>query len=175
MLQIVVATGFIAKSPAGQATTLRRNGSDLSATILGSLFLSAHITIWTDVDGVYSVDPRKVPEAVCLSSLTYHEAWELSYFGANVLHPRTTLPAMKYHIPITIRNFFNLAAPGERARGTSRGQHQDLTATTPGCRVQPATSSRRLSSCCVNPPRSTSTSSNHCTAQALPNSPVILA
>ncbi len=54
-LQIVVATGFIAKSPAGQATTLRRNGSDLSATILGSLFRCSHITIWTDVDGVYSV------------------------------------------------------------------------------------------------------------------------
>jgi aspartokinase/homoserine dehydrogenase 1 len=56
--------------------------------------------------------PLQVPEAVCLPSLTYHEAWELSYFGANVLHPRTTLPAMKYSIPIAIRNFFNLTAPG---------------------------------------------------------------
>lgn len=55
----------------------------------------------------------QVPEAVVLPSMTYHEAWELSYFGANVLHPRTTLPAMKYSIPITIRNFFNLPAPGE--------------------------------------------------------------
>jgi aspartokinase len=53
--QIIVATGFIAKSPEGQATTLRRNGSDLSATIMGSLFQCAHISIWTDVDGVYSV------------------------------------------------------------------------------------------------------------------------
>jgi len=112
--RLVVATGFIARNPEGQATTLRRNGSDFSATIMGALFRSAAITIWTDVDGVYSADPRKVPEAVCLPSLTYHEAWELSYFGANVLHPRTTLPAMKYQIPITIRNFFNLAAPGTR-------------------------------------------------------------
>lgn len=111
---IVVATGFIAKNPQGQATTLRRNGSDFSATIMGALFRCAHITIWTDVDGVYSADPRKVPEAVCLSSLAYHEAWELAYFGANVLHPRTTLPAMKYSIPITIRNFFNLGAPGTK-------------------------------------------------------------
>lgn len=104
----------VAVSPhRGQATTLKRNGSDFSATILGALFRSGHITIWTDVDGVYSADPRKVPEAVCLPSLTYHEAWELSYFGANVLHPRTTLPAMKYHIPISIRNFFNLGAPGK--------------------------------------------------------------
>lgn len=110
--KLVIATGFIAKNQKGQATTLKRNGSDFSATIIGSLFRSGHITIWTDVDGVYSADPRKVPEAVCLPSLTYHEAWELSYFGANVLHPRTTLPAMKYNIPISIRNFFNLPAPG---------------------------------------------------------------
>ena len=55
----------------------------------------------------------QVSEAVCLSNLSYHEAWELSYFGASVLHPRTTMPAMKYDIPITIRNFFNRDMPGE--------------------------------------------------------------
>ncbi|PNW69854.1 hypothetical protein CHLRE_18g749447v5 [Chlamydomonas reinhardtii] len=112
--KLIVATGFIARSREGTATTLKRNGSDFSATIMGALLRCRHITIWTDVDGVYSADPRKVPEAVCLPSMTYHEAWELSYFGANVLHPRTTLPAMKYHIPITIRNFFNQSAPGTR-------------------------------------------------------------
>lgn len=76
--------------------------------------------------------PRhQVPEAVCLPSLTYHEAWELSYFGANVLHPRTTLPAMKYSIPISIRNFFNLPAPGRH---------------TPSCR-QTAQQARQLPNC----------------------------
>ena len=55
----------------------------------------------------------QVPEAVCLTSLSYHEAWELSYFGASVMHPRTTLPAMRYNIPITIRNFFNQGEAGE--------------------------------------------------------------
>lgn len=55
---------------------------------------------------------RQVVEAVCLPSLSYHEAWELSYFGASVLHPRTTMPAMKYNIPIAIRNFFNQSVPG---------------------------------------------------------------
>ena len=50
----------------------------------------------------------QVSEAVCLDTLSYHEAWELSYFGANVLHPRTTLPAMRAGVPITIRNIFNL-------------------------------------------------------------------
>jgi hypothetical protein len=78
------------------------------------------------------VDPRKVPEAVCLSSLTYHEAWELSYFGANVLHPRTTLPAMKYNIPITIRNFFNLAAPGAHLRTCGAAQAWCLPLRWPG-------------------------------------------
>lgn len=58
--QVVVATGFIAKNPAGQVTTLRRNGSDYSATIMGALVQSSNIIIWTDVDGVYSADPRKV-------------------------------------------------------------------------------------------------------------------
>ena len=58
--QVVVATGFIAKNPAGQVTTLRRNGSDYSATIMGALARSGNITIWTDVDGVFSADPRKV-------------------------------------------------------------------------------------------------------------------
>jgi aspartokinase/homoserine dehydrogenase 1 len=115
---IVVATGFIARTPEGVPTTLRRNGSDYSATIMGALTRAGGITIWTDVDGVYSADPRKVSEAVCLDALSYNEAWELSYFGANVLHPRTTLPAMKFGIPIQIRNFFNLTAPGTRIADT---------------------------------------------------------
>ena len=54
-----MATGFIAKNPQRQVTTLKRNGSDYSATIVGALFRSGHITIWTDVDGVFSADPRK--------------------------------------------------------------------------------------------------------------------
>lgn len=109
---IIVATGFVARDPSGTPTTLKRNGSDYSATIMGALLLAGSITIWTDVNGVYSADPRKVSEAVSLNQLSYHEAWELSYFGANVLHPRTTLPAMKYNIPVIIRNFFDLGNPG---------------------------------------------------------------
>jgi aspartokinase/homoserine dehydrogenase 1 len=60
---VLVATGFIAKNPAGQVTTLRRNGSDYSATIVGALLRSARIVIWTDVDGVFSADPRKARAA----------------------------------------------------------------------------------------------------------------
>jgi bifunctional aspartokinase / homoserine dehydrogenase 1 len=109
---VIIATGFIAKTPAGMVTTLKRNGSDYSATTFGALFRSGKITIWSDVDGVYSADPRVVSDAVCLDHLTYNEAWELSYFGAQVLHPRTTIPAMKFNIPISSRNFFNKNAKG---------------------------------------------------------------
>mmetsp|Transcript_9334 Transcript_9334/g.34218 ORF Transcript_9334/g.34218 Transcript_9334/m.34218 type:complete len:805 (+) Transcript_9334:675-3089(+) len=110
--EVIVATGFIATTPDGLPTTLKRDGSDFSATIFGALVRAGLVTIWTDVNGVFSADPRKVTDAVVLGQLTYEEAWELSYFGASVLHPRTTLPAMKYEIPIKIRNFFNTEHSG---------------------------------------------------------------
>ncbi|CAI0556372.1 unnamed protein product [Linum tenue] len=108
----VVATGFIASTPENIPTTLKRDGSDFSAAIMGAMLRARQVTIWTDVDGVYSADPRKVSEAVILKTLSYQEAWEMSYFGANVLHPRTIIPVMRYDIPIVIRNVFNLSAPG---------------------------------------------------------------
>ncbi|KAF8104171.1 hypothetical protein N665_0177s0027 [Sinapis alba] len=110
--KVIIATGFIATTPENIPTTLKRDGSDFSAAIMGALFRSHQLTIWTDVDGVYSADPRKVSDAVILKTLSYQEAWEMSYFGANVLHPRTIIPVMKYDIPIVIRNIFNLSAPG---------------------------------------------------------------
>lgn len=112
--KVVVATGFIASTPQNIPTTLKRDGSDFSAAIMGALFRARQVTIWTDVDGVYSADPRKVSEAVILNNLSYQEAWEMSYFGANVLHPRTIIPVMRYDIPIVIRNIFNLSAPGTK-------------------------------------------------------------
>lgn len=110
----IVVTGFIASTPDNVPTTLKRDGSDFSAAIFSALLRAGQVTIWTDVDGIYSADPRKVSEAVILNSLSYQEAWEMSYFGANVLHPRTIIPVMRYNIPITIRNVFNLSAPGTK-------------------------------------------------------------
>ncbi|KAL4017369.1 hypothetical protein IC575_020921 [Cucumis melo] len=112
--KIIIATGFIASTHENIPTTLKRDGSDFSAAIMGALLTSRQVTIWTDVDGVYSADPRKVKEAVVLKTLSYQEAWEMSYFGANVLHPRTIIPVMRYDIPIIIRNIFNLSAPGTK-------------------------------------------------------------
>ncbi|TKY59947.1 Bifunctional aspartokinase/homoserine dehydrogenase 2 [Spatholobus suberectus] len=123
--KVIIATGFIASTPQNIPTTLKRDGSDFSAAIMGALFRARQVTIWTDVDGVYSADPRKVSEAVILKTLSYQEAWEMSYFGANVLHPRTIIPVMRYGIPIMIRNIFNLSAPGTKICHPSVNDHED--------------------------------------------------
>ncbi|KAJ8427913.1 hypothetical protein Cgig2_023289 [Carnegiea gigantea] len=122
---IIIATGFIASTPQNIPTTLKRDGSDFSAAIMGALFRARQVTIWTDVDGVFSADPRKVSEAVILRTLSYQEAWEMSYFGANVLHPRTIIPVMRYDIPIVIRNVFNLTAPGTKICRLSPDENGD--------------------------------------------------
>ncbi|KAL3513344.1 hypothetical protein ACH5RR_026061 [Cinchona calisaya] len=121
----IIATGFIASTPQDIPTTLKRDGSDFSAAIMGALFRARQVTIWTDVDGVYSADPRKVSEAVILKKLSYQEAWEMSYFGANVLHPRTIIPVMRFDIPIVIRNIFNLSAPGTMICRLSVGENEN--------------------------------------------------
>lgn len=110
----VVVTGFVARDTDGRAATLGRNGSDYSGAIFAVLFGASDLTIWTDVDGVLSADPRLVPDAVCLPSMSYAEACELAYFGAKVLHPQTMAPAMQAGLPILIRNSRNPAAPGTR-------------------------------------------------------------
>src|SRR5215475_7262984 len=107
----LIITGFIARKPGGLQTTLGRNGSDFSASIFGDLLDAEEISIWTDVDGVLSADPRRVPEAAVIDSLSYNEAMELAYFGAKVIHPQTMAPAIAKGIPIWIKNTF---APDKR-------------------------------------------------------------
>ncbi|TYT26018.1 bifunctional aspartate kinase/homoserine dehydrogenase I [Luteimonas viscosa] len=119
----VVVTGFIARDLAGRSTTLGRNGSDYSAAIFANLFDAGELVIWTDVDGVLSADPRLVPDAVCLPSMTYAEACELAYFGAKVLHPQTLAPVQSRGIPLCIRNTLNPSAPGTRI--VERLEHGD--------------------------------------------------
>lgn len=116
----VVITGFVARNADGRITTLGRNGSDYSAAIFADLFDANELTIWTDVDGVLSADPRLVPDAVCLASMSYAEACELAYFGAKVLHPQTMAPAMRRGLPIRIRNTRNPGAPGTLISATSQ-------------------------------------------------------
>ena len=122
-IDLIVITGFVASTADGIPTTLRRNGSDYSASIFGALLRSREIVIWTDVDGVLSADPRLVPEAVVLEDLSYDEATELAYFGAKVVHPSTMAPAIEQKIPIWIRNTFN---PGFRGTKIHEKSSSDL-------------------------------------------------
>jgi aspartokinase/homoserine dehydrogenase 1 len=108
----LVITGYIASDADGIQTTLGRNGSDFSASIFGALLSAAEIHIWTDVDGVLSADPRRVPDARVIDALSYNEAMELAYFGAKVIHPQTMAPAVGRDIPIWIRNTFAPEKPG---------------------------------------------------------------
>ena len=116
---IVVITGFIAVDEEGLQTTLGRNGSDHSAAIFAALTKASELTIWTDVDGIMSADPRLVPEAQVIERLTYNEAMELAYFGANVIHPQTLGPAVDNGIPVIIRSSHNPTHPGSRIEAES--------------------------------------------------------
>ena len=125
----LIVTGFVARTAEGRATTLGRNGSDFSGAIFAALSEASELHIWTDVDGVLSADPRVVPEAVSLPALSYHEACELAYFGAKVIHPQTMTPALARGLPIIIRNTFHPEFPGTRisADSDSPGPVKGLT------------------------------------------------
>jgi len=105
--KIPIITGFIGSTVNNETTTLGRGGSDYTASIFGAALKTKVIEIWTDVDGVLTADPRKVPNAFTLDSLTYEEAMEMSHFGAKVIHPPTMQPAHENKIPILIKNTFN--------------------------------------------------------------------
>ncbi|OCG39552.1 bifunctional aspartate kinase/homoserine dehydrogenase I [Gilliamella sp. Fer1-1] len=109
---IILMSGFTAGNDKGELVALGRNGSDYSASVLAACLRANSCEIWTDVDGVYTCDPRTVPDAKLLKTLSYQEAMELSYFGAKVLHPRTILPIAQFQIPCLIKNTNNPDAPG---------------------------------------------------------------
>ncbi|MGH7475946.1 MAG: bifunctional aspartate kinase/homoserine dehydrogenase I [Longimicrobiales bacterium] len=104
--ELQVVTGFIAATPTGETTTLGRGGSDYTAAILGAALEAEAVEIWTDVSGVMSADPRIVPEAFPLRTLSYDELLELSHWGARVVHPASVRPLRAKRIPMQIRNAF---------------------------------------------------------------------
>ena len=111
---IPVVTGFIGATAEGVTTTLGRGGSDYSAAILGDCLDADEVWTWTDVDGVMTADPRIVPGAQVIPSLSYSEISELAYYGAKVLHPRTIRPVVERGIPLWVKNTFNPSYPGTR-------------------------------------------------------------
>lgn len=102
-----VVTGFIASTTDGQTTTLGRNGSDYTASILGAALDADIIEIWSDTDGVMTADPQYVEEAQNIEQLSYTEAMELSHFGAKIIFPASLQPAMAKNIPLVVKNTFN--------------------------------------------------------------------
>ncbi|HAI07300.1 MULTISPECIES: bifunctional aspartate kinase/homoserine dehydrogenase I [Pantoea] len=118
---MILMAGFTAGNERGELVVLGRNGSDYSAAVLAACLRADCCEIWTDVDGVYTCDPRQVPDARLLKSMSYQEAMELSYFGAKVLHPRTIAPIAQFQIPCLIKNTANPQAPG-----TLIGGHGEL-------------------------------------------------
>lgn len=115
---VVLMAGFTAGNDKGELVVLGRNGSDYSAAVLAACVRAECCEIWTDVDGVYTCDPRAVPDARLVPCLSYQEAMELSYFGAKVLHPRTISPIAQFQIPCLIKNTGNPTAPGSIIQAT---------------------------------------------------------
>ncbi len=102
----VVVPGFFGADAAGRTVLLGRGGSDTTATVLGAVLRAERVEIWTDVDGVLTADPRRVPEARTLPFLTYDDAGDAAALGAKVLHARALAPAAAAGVPIVVRNSF---------------------------------------------------------------------
>jgi aspartate kinase len=111
---VPVVTGFIGATVEGVLTTLGRNSSDYSGTILGAALDADEVTLWTDVDGVLTADPKIVPGATEIREMSYREACALVETGAKVLHPKTLRPIMQRGIPLLIRNTFAPNRPGTK-------------------------------------------------------------
>lgn len=109
---IVVTQGFVGATQTGIPTTLGRGGSDYSAALIGRCLGASEIQIWTDVSGVYTCDPRIVPTAKPLASISFDDIRTLAHYGAKVLHPETVEPAIAAGIPVHVLNTFDAEAPG---------------------------------------------------------------
>ncbi|CAH0335366.1 Bifunctional aspartokinase/homoserine dehydrogenase 1 [Flavobacterium sp. CECT 9288] len=110
--QVVVMPGFIAASLDGINTTLGRGGSDYTAAILAGALNVKELEIWTDVNGMFTANPKIVKQAKPIAYISYQEAMELSHFGAKVLYPPTIQPVLRKNIPILIKNTFEPEAEG---------------------------------------------------------------
>ena len=135
--QIVpVVTGFIGHDSQGRVTTLGRGGSDLTATCLGAAIGADEIQVWKDVDGIMTTDPRLVKAAQPVHTVTYEEAAELAFFGAEVLHPIAMQPAIRTNIPVRVKNSYNPQAQGTAIIGDRDKSGTLVTAITAKNAVQ---------------------------------------
>lgn len=114
---VPVIAGYFGKMVDGHVGTFGRSGTDYSAAVVAYAMKAPVLEVWKEVDGFMSADPKVVPEAFIIDQLSYEEAAELAYFGAQVLHPRAVEPAQMANVTIYIRNIMTPEAPGTRISG----------------------------------------------------------
>jgi aspartokinase/homoserine dehydrogenase 1 len=124
---VAVITGFIASTAQGRPTTLGRNGSDFTASLVGAALRAEAVEIWKDVDGVLTADPRFVQGVEVLDEISMEEAMELSYFGAKVIHPSTMVPLLERGIPLRIKNTLRPEVPGTLITQSPKPHNKPIT------------------------------------------------
>ena len=122
--RVHVLQGFIGGTEDGLRTTLGREGSDYTAALVGNFVDAESVTIWKDVPGILNADPRLVPNTVLIPELRYSDAVELSYSGAQIIHPKTIRPLENKHIPLYVKPFGDPAAPGSKIHADAKGPIQ---------------------------------------------------
>ena len=122
--RVHVLQGFIGGTEDGLRTTLGREGSDYTAALVGNFVDAESVTIWKDVPGILNADPRLVPNTVLIPELRYSDAVELSYSGAQIIHPKTIRPLENKHIPLYVKPFGDPSAPGSKIHADAKGPIQ---------------------------------------------------
>jgi len=163
--RVPVMGGFIG-SCNGITTTLGRGGSDYTAAIVGGALHAGAIEIWTDVNGIMTTDPRIVPEALRVKTISFEEAAELAYFGAKVLHPATILPAVQKNIPVFVLNSRNAENEGTKITATPPPAPAPSSPSRPKRNSPSSTSSPAA---CCSPTASSPPSSPSSTSTAAPS------
>lgn len=127
---VVVVPGYLGSGPDGEVVTLGRGGTDFSAAILARSLGADAVTLWKEVDGLMTADPRSVPSARVLPEVHYREATELAFYGAKVLHPRTMIPLADKRIPLYVRNTFKEQHHGTRISADAQPGQYPVKALT---------------------------------------------
>ncbi|MDI1356082.1 MAG: aspartate kinase [bacterium] len=122
---LVITQGFIGATSENYTTTLGREGSDYTAALLAYFTDAGRVVIWKDVPGVLNADPKYFKNTKKLDDLTYHDAIELTYFGASVIHPKTIKPLQNKNIPLEVRSFLKPNEPGTIIKGS--GTRSEVT------------------------------------------------
>ncbi|WP_448529562.1 aspartate kinase [Raineya sp.] len=121
--KIVVTQGFLGGTLGNKTTTLGREGSDYTASVLAYLLDAEKVTIWKDVPGILNADPKKVPDTQLYETLSYTEAAEMTFYGANVIHPKTIKPLANKNIPLYVRSFLEPHKAGTCIDGITSPQN----------------------------------------------------